>query len=485
MDAADETIFQSGEERQRASTLSEIQFQLVGYQLLRPLGHGSFGVVYAALQERTGQEVAIKLLRPEVVNWRYFKEELRQIVRLAEHPGVVSLLDADLEHQTPYYVMPLLRASLAGQTAQPDLVVEWLEQMAEALAYMHGKGVLHCDLKPSNVLLDERGHTRLVDFGQARTLGDEASSFGTLGYMAPEQAAGEAQPDVRWDVYGFGACAYKLLTGQYPRFSQDDRNSLSVTESASERLRLYRELISSRELVPLTSLNRKIDAELSHIVETCLELDPARRTPSMAQVVEDLQRRRYREPLLCRRPWSLRYRANRLFSRPTAAMAVTATLALPLFVNSYLTIRAYQAIVDLALKPVEQANEDGVELLRQAGPPYPDKLKRLSPRYHHMLLSRKGELLASQPPQSSSAVNLEELQEQSQRPHLAYYFRDGVHWMGAWREVDGEFRLLSETPAGPALERADDLRSKNVLLNLLILAVATGTIVALLRFSRS
>lgn len=65
-----------------------------------------------------------------------------------------------------------------------------MQQMAQALDYMHGKGVLHCNLKPSNVLLDDQGQVRLVDFGQARSLGDQGNSFGTLGYMAPEQAAG-------------------------------------------------------------------------------------------------------------------------------------------------------------------------------------------------------------------------------------------------------------------------------------------------------
>ena len=463
MDSADETVFQSGEERRRASNLSETPFQLAGYQLHRPMGHGSFGTVYASLQERTGQEVAVKFLRREVVNWSYFQRELQQLCLLAEHPGVVTLLDADLEHDPPYYVMPLLKGSLAGQTPQPVQVVEWLTQMAEALAYMHGKGVLHCDLKPSNVLLDERGHTRLVDFGQARTLGDEATSFGTLGYMAPEQAAGNAQPDVRWDVYGFGATAYKLLTGQYPRFFADDRSSLSVTENASERLRLYRELVLGRQLVSLRGLNRKIDEDLAQIIEHCLELDPDKRTPSMAQVVEDFERRRFREPLLCRRPWSLRYRANRLFSRPAAALAVSAALALPLFVNTYLTVRAHQAIMELALKPVEQANEDGAEFLRQLGPPYADNVKRLSPRYHHQVLNRQG---------------------LSDRPNLAYYHQGNTYLMGAWRELDHDTILVTEMEADPALEKADDLRRKNILLNLLILTVASGTIAGMLRFSR-
>lgn len=473
MDEADETVFQSGEERRRSSSLSEIPFQLAGYQMQSLIGSGSFGSVYAAIQERTGLHVAVKFLRREVVNWRYFQRELQQLSRLAEHPGVVTLLDADLEHDPPYYVMPLLKAgSLARQTPQPAQVVIWLTQMAQALDYMHGKGVLHCDLKPSNVLLDEEGRTRLVDFGQARSLGDQGNSFGTLGYMPPEQAAGDAQPDVRWDVYGFGATAYRLLTGQYPRFSADDRTSLSVTDDHGERLRLYRELVHSRQLVSLRSLNPKIDADLAQIVEHCLELDPERRTHSLALVVEDLERRRFREPLLCRRPWSLRYRVNRLLSRPVAALAIGLILAMPLFVNTYLTIKSHQAIVDLALRPVEQANDDSVAHLRDLGAPYQARLSHLPQKYHHVLLAR-------------DAPELTELQKQSPRLRLAYFDRSGERWMGAWKPVDEHWTLLTEIEADAALRRSDDLLQQNFLLNLLILSVATGTGLSLLRLNRS
>ncbi|MBX3170493.1 MAG: serine/threonine protein kinase [Candidatus Eremiobacteraeota bacterium] len=472
MDQADETVFQSGEERRRSSSLSEIPFQLAGYQMRRLIGSGSFGSVYAAIQERTGLQVAVKFLRREVVNWRYFQRELQQLSRLAEHPGVVTLLDADLDHDPPYYVMPLLRGSLAHQTAPSAQVVVWLKQMAQALDYMHGKGVLHCDLKPSNVLLDAEGRTRLVDFGQARSLGDQGNSFGTLGYMPPEQAAGDAQPDVRWDVYGFGATAYRLLTGHYPRFSADDRTSLSVTEDAGERLRLYRELVQSRQLVGLRRLNPKIDEDLAQIVEHCLELAPERRTASLAGVVEDLERRHFREPLLCRRPWSLRYRVNRLLSRPVAALALGVTLVLPLFVNTYLTVKAHHAIVDLALRPVEQANEDGVAHLRDLGEPYSHGLAHLSPKYHHVLLQPE-------------APELAELQKQSPRLRLAYFEKGGKRWMGAWKPVDEHWTLLSEVEADPWLQSSDDLLQKNLLLNLLILTVTSGTALSLLRFNRS
>lgn len=480
MDQGDETEFQSGEERQRSQTLSEIPFQLSGYKMEHLIGSGSFGSVYAAVQERTGLAVAVKFLRREVVNWSYFERELRQLGRIAEHPGVVSLLDADLEHDPPYYVMPLLKAgSLADKTPQPSQVLEWLGQMARALHFMHGKGVIHCDLKPSNVLLDDLGLVRLVDFGQARTLGDHGNSFGTLGYMAPEQAAGDAQPDVRWDVYGLGATAYRLLTGQYPRFSLADRSSLSETRDSAARLRNYREMLQSRELTGLCGLNRKIDEDLAAIVEACLELDPERRTASMADLLEDLERRRYREPLLCRRPWSTRYRVNRLLSRPVAALALVVTLALPLFVNTYLTVKAHQTIIEVALQPMRQANQGHVARLLELGPPFAAGLAHLPADYHYWLY-RDEMPLTGQP----SAPDLKELQRSSPRPQLAFYERDGRRWMGAWRELKDGLVLLSETSAEPALVRADEFRTQNFLLNMLILTVAGGTVAGLLRFSR-
>lgn len=474
MDQGDETVFQSGEERRRSSSLSEVPFRLSGYRMQYLIGSGSFGSVYAAVQERTGLQVAVKFLRREVVNWGYFRQELQQLSRIAEHPGVVSLLDADLEHDPPYYVMPLLTVgSLAGQTPQPSQVVEWLRQMAEALRYMHDKGVLHCDLKPSNVLLDDQGLLRLVDFGQARTLGDEGNSFGTLGYMAPEQAGGDSQPDVRWDVYGLGATAYRLLTGQYPRFSQDDRSSLD--ESAS-RLRQYRELLHSRPLIGLRGLNPKIDEDLASIVESCLEVSAERRIPSMAALLEDLERRRYKEPLLCRRPWTTRYRVNRLLSRPVAALALAVTLALPLFVNTYLTVKAHQSVVEMALLPVREANHAQAAHLRDLGPPYQEKLGRLPAGYRYWLYQNgRGEPLAP---------DLAELQRNSPRPQMGYYEHDGKRWIGAWHELPGGAVLLTETPAGPSLARAEEFRTQNYLLNLLILTVAGGTVAGLLRFSR-
>ncbi|MEW6284174.1 MAG: serine/threonine-protein kinase, partial [Candidatus Eremiobacterota bacterium] len=227
--------------------------------------------------------------------------------------------------------MPLLRrgslARLGGTPSVPEAVT-WFRELAGALRFAHGKGVLHCDLKPSNILIDEEGHLRLVDFGQSRRSG-EASALGTLGYMPPEQAAPGSEspgstPNVGWDLYALGATVYWLLTGQVPRLSARDQEELSGRSSLSE----YRQRLTANPLIPVRRLNPAVDGELAAILEACLELDPARRPESAGQVLLDLAARERHEPLLCRRPWSAGYRAGLLLRKGTVRLALASLLVL-------------------------------------------------------------------------------------------------------------------------------------------------------------
>ncbi|MEW6283849.1 MAG: serine/threonine-protein kinase, partial [Candidatus Eremiobacterota bacterium] len=336
----DQTLFQSPdeqEERRRVSAATPPDIH--GYELASLLGSGSFGEVWAATQIRTGQKVAVKILsRARGLDWLYFRNELERLREVALHPGVATLLDADLTGEPPYFVMPWLRrGSLAGLVERPatDQVLGWFRQIAGALQYTHSKGILHCDVKPSNILLDEEGHARLVDFGQSRRKG-ESRALGTLGYMAPEQASSSETdtPSVQWDVYGLGATVYDLLTGQVPRLSPEDRSELSTT--ASSRVEQYRKLLAERPLVPIRALNPQVDAELAAIVESCVELDPERRPASISQVLQDLDHRERGEPLLCRRPWSLRYRVDRLMQRREVRLAVLFVITVCLLLGTHL-----------------------------------------------------------------------------------------------------------------------------------------------------
>ncbi|MEW6277179.1 MAG: WD40 repeat domain-containing serine/threonine-protein kinase [Candidatus Eremiobacterota bacterium] len=334
----DLTLAQSPQQRDVARDASSLEQpaapELPGYRLDRLLGQGSFGEVWAGVQQRTGQKVAVKVLsRREGLDWLYFKHEVGRLREVAEHPYIVGLIDADLSYDPPHFVMPLLSQGSLAQARDRvrglsvHQAVRWIRHIATALKFTHDKGLLHCDLKPSNVLLDEQDHVRLVDFGQARGRTDTTVTYGTLGFMAPEQASlgGEVLPSVRWDVYSLGATAYWILTGDCPRLSDADRTELTRTEDTARRLKQYRELLSSRPLAPVRRLNPKVDRDLASIVEACLVLEPDKRTGSVAEVLEDLQRRQERLPLLCRRPWSLTYRFACFCRRP---MALTLLLIL-------------------------------------------------------------------------------------------------------------------------------------------------------------
>jgi WD40 repeat protein len=337
----DATVIQAEENLAQAQVLSLAAPlggppQLPGYQLTERLGQGSFGEVWSGVQVRTGQTVAVKIITASVgMNWRYLEHEVARLRQVAEHPHVVTLLDADLQNSPPYFVMTLHGRSLQGWSApgQPQgvaCVLAWFGQMARALQFTHGRGLLHCDLKPSNVLLDEEGMARLSDFGQSVGRGQPAHSLGSLGYMGPEQASREAAPDVSWDVYGLGATVYALLTGQTPRLDEKSRLELATLSDSNTKLQRYLELLQSRPLIPLVSLNPEVDEDLAAIVESMLILEPARRTGHMAQVLEDLDRRKFGLPLLCRQPWSAGYRIRRLWRRHRQALILTSLALLGL-----------------------------------------------------------------------------------------------------------------------------------------------------------
>lgn len=302
-----------------------------GYTLQRMLGAGTFGQVWAGIQDRTGLEVAVKIFaRDTGLDWLYFRHEVERLRRVSEHPYVVTLLDADLTHDPPYFVMPLLPDSLAHRRrtqGRPDngLAARWIEQMAEALHYTHGKGLLHCDLKPNNIMVDQEGRVRVADFGQSMSRGAHGeTTLGTLGTMAPEQAqlVADSLPDVAWDIYGLGATAYWLLTGELPRVSRQDLDELNAIGDPRQRLQAYRDKIGKLPLKPIEG----VDQDLADIVQGCLHPDPIARTRTAADVLEDFRRRKTLQPLLCRYPWSAGYRLQRFLRRHAVPVALSAAL---------------------------------------------------------------------------------------------------------------------------------------------------------------
>lgn len=307
----DPTLEQSGEDRSHARRLSEQRqappLQVPGYQAERLLGSGAYGEVWLARAVNTGRQVAIKFYTHRGgVDWSLLSREVEKLAFLFNDRYVVQLLEVGWEADPPYYVMEYMpQGSLeerlaAGPLPVAEAVALW-QDVATGLVHAHGRGVLHCDLKPANVMLDHDGRPRLADFGQSRLSHEQAPALGTLFYMAPEQADLAAVPDARWDVYALGALFYALVTGQPPYRSEAGVETLESAVHLEDRLQRYRDLIRT---APRPSGHRRapgMDRGLQEIADRCLAIDPEQRLPNAQAVLDRLalrQSRRARRPLV-------------------------------------------------------------------------------------------------------------------------------------------------------------------------------------------
>lgn len=249
-----QTLNQSLGEQMRAEELSLRSTvppsQVPGYRMERLLGQGAYGQVWIATNLNTGRTVAIKFyLHRAGVNWSLLTREVRNLVSMSGNRAIVQVLEVGWDSEPPYYVMEYLEnGSLDDHIKNRGPVsvqraVELFTGIAMGLNHSHGKGVLHCDLKPANVLLDQDMQPRIADFGQSRLSNEQTPSLGTLFFMAPEQADLNAVPDARWDVYALGAILYCMVVGTPPYRTPETVSTLDTASSLSERLKRYRDTI--------------------------------------------------------------------------------------------------------------------------------------------------------------------------------------------------------------------------------------------------
>ena len=203
--------------------------EISGYRVDELIGRGGMGEVYRAWDERLERNVALKILIPRLADDDAFRERLLRESRLAaslDHPNVVPVYDAGEAVGRFFLAMRYvegtdLRAVLRGEGAlAPERAIDIAAQVAGALDAAHEKGLVHRDVKPSNVLLDERGHCYLADFGLTQSLSSQGqapdgSLLGTIDYVAPEQIRG-SDVDRRADVYSLGCLLFECLTGEVP-----------------------------------------------------------------------------------------------------------------------------------------------------------------------------------------------------------------------------------------------------------------------------
>ena len=253
------------------------------YEIVRLLGAGGMGSVYLARERLLERQVAIKVLRRELVNadgQERFIREARTAARLT-HPHIVPMYSFGQADDTLYYVMGYVDGESLEQRLkrlqklEPGEARRVLAELASALEYAHGNGVVHRDIKPDNVML-ERGTSRaiLTDFGIAKisAAGTQITRtgmiVGTPLYMSPEQAAGDRDVDGRRDLYSLGVIGYRMLSGRVP-FEGDTIQEVFVRQAANNP-------------APLGSQNGRIPAELISAIMRCLEKEPSRRWPTAA-----------------------------------------------------------------------------------------------------------------------------------------------------------------------------------------------------------
>jgi hypothetical protein len=269
-----------------ADPLAQLSAALAGrYTVERELGRGGMGTVYLAQDRKHGRRVAIKVLPRDLaaaIGPERFRREIAIAARLT-HPNIMPLHDSGQVAGVPYYVMPYLEGETLGRRLgrSPALsvpeAVGIAREVAEALAYAHGHGIVHRDVKPDNIFLHQ-GHALLADFGVARRVGergitDSGLAVGTVAYASPEQAAGSREVDPRSDVYSLGCVLYRMLLPM-------------TTEEASSSGPLERRFTESPP--PIRRVRPEVPAEIDAALGRALAPRPADRFADGAEFAQAL-----------------------------------------------------------------------------------------------------------------------------------------------------------------------------------------------------
>jgi eukaryotic-like serine/threonine-protein kinase len=230
------------------------------FKVIRVLGRGGQGEVVLAEDTQLGRQVAIKILHSQSREKIESLLHEARIVSQLQHPNIVPLYDAGEQLGAPYLVYAYieggtLAAMLTEGPLPPVKSAEIACALLEALEYAHAHGVMHLDLKPSNIMMGQRGQPMLMDFGIARLMSEpgeqDESMTGTPQYMAPERISGEGV-DARVDIFSLGAVLYEMVTGQ-PAYSGDDR------------FQVMNRIVHEKIATP-SSLNLSVDSRLEEII---------------------------------------------------------------------------------------------------------------------------------------------------------------------------------------------------------------------------
>jgi len=259
------------------------------YEVVGDLGRGAMGVVYKARDPQIDRLVALKTVplrgqEPEAeqeFRLRFLNEA--QAAGRLHHPGIVSVFDVgeDPESHDPYIVMEYVPGEALNRVLAREkkmilaTALRFACEIAEALDYAHGQGVIHRDIKPGNILITRDGHPKIADFGIAKlnlaNLTLPGKVLGTPAYMAPEQLSGESV-DGRSDLFSLGVILYAMVTGKSP-FQGDNANTVTFK-------------VANREPVPPSALDLNLPPELDKVIARAMAKDPAKRYPRGAEFAE-------------------------------------------------------------------------------------------------------------------------------------------------------------------------------------------------------
>ena len=297
------------------------------YRVVRLIGEGGMGAVYEAEQEHPRRTVALKVIKTGTASpalLRRFEQEAEALGRL-QHPGIAQIYEAGTADTgfgpQPYFAMEFIRGLSLKDYAEGHHLgarerLEIMEGVCEAVHHAHQRGLIHRDLKPGNILVDQTGQPKILDFGVARVTDRDAQAtsqtdvgqlIGTLAYMSPEQVlADPLELDTRSDVYALGVILYELLAGKLP---------YNIGNKLHEALHAIREEDPAR----LSSVNHSYRGDIETIVAKALEKDKTRRYGSAAELAADIRRYLADEPVEAR-PASLSYQLQK-FARRHKAVA--------------------------------------------------------------------------------------------------------------------------------------------------------------------
>ncbi len=340
-------------------------WHLGNYEILEQIGCGGMGVIYRARQRHSRRIVAVK----RVLSYRAdshgalqrFRREAQAVASL-DHPNILPIYEvSESEDGLPFFSMKLaekgsLHENAASLRDEPRRCVQLMAKVARAVEYAHSRGVLHRDIKPGNILLNDRGEPLVSDFGLAKLLDGNndltrsLTTFGTAGFIAPEQAGGAASDFTpAADVYSLGAVLFNVLAGRPPFLGS---NPVSVIRQASET-----------HAPKLRSLAPSLDRDLETICARCLERDPKARYQSAGDLAADLERWLDGRPIIARpvsppaRIWRWSRRNPKLVGAATAGLVLGAAAVSLFHAEFFRASQLNPPDKTVAVLPVSDASE--------------------------------------------------------------------------------------------------------------------------------